>query len=207
MSDSESDELTDFGRYFLRPGNPTHRQYEALRAYFVEALPSHEVARRFGYSPGSFRVLCHQFRAQPDRAFFLPPAKGPKSAPKTDPVRDQVIALASRTCRSTTSVVSWRGADARSAPPPSRRCSRPRASPPPRRRDDERPEHPHPEAAAPADVRAWICAGAACVPASAVCSYSCPGWPASRCPRCCSRRTSPARARCRRPAPCAPCSH
>jgi len=35
-----------------------HRQYEALRAYFVDELPSKEVAERFGYAPGSFRVLC-----------------------------------------------------------------------------------------------------------------------------------------------------
>ena len=85
MSDSESDELTDFGRYFLRPGNPTHRQYEALRAYFVEALPSHEVARRFGYSPGSFRVLCHQFRAQPDRASSFHPPRGPRAPRRPTP--------------------------------------------------------------------------------------------------------------------------
>ena len=45
--------------FFLQPANATQRQYEALRAYFVEGLPSGEVARRFGYSPGSFRVLCH----------------------------------------------------------------------------------------------------------------------------------------------------
>jgi hypothetical protein len=71
--------LTPQARYFLHPSNPTHRQYEALRAYFVEGLASAEAARRFGYSPGSFRVLCHQFRAYPTRAFFLPPAKGPAS--------------------------------------------------------------------------------------------------------------------------------
>ena len=36
--------------------------YEALRAYFVEDRASAEVAKAFGYTPGSFRVLCHQFR-------------------------------------------------------------------------------------------------------------------------------------------------
>ena len=55
--------------------------------------PSVEVAKRFGYTPGSFRVLVHQFRRNPGRAFFLPPAKGPRQAPKSDPVRDQVVAL------------------------------------------------------------------------------------------------------------------
>jgi len=80
-------------RFFLQPANPTHRQYEALRAYFVDQLPSAEVARRFAYSPGSFRVLTHQFRQHPDRPFFLPPQKGPQASPKTDPARDKVVAL------------------------------------------------------------------------------------------------------------------
>src|SRR2546422_8456255 len=84
--------LTELERVFLEPTDPTHRQYEALRAYFVEGLPSQEVAKRFGYTRGSFRVLCHQFRQHPQRAFFLQPHKGPHRAPKRDPVRDQVIA-------------------------------------------------------------------------------------------------------------------
>ncbi len=90
---SEPKELTDVSRLFLGPTNATHRQYEALRAFFVDRLPSAEAAHRFGYTPGSFRVLVHQFRQNPRRDFFLKPAKGPQSAPKTDPVRDRVIAL------------------------------------------------------------------------------------------------------------------
>jgi len=93
MSKSEPKKLTDFSRAFLEPSNATHRQYEALRAYFVEGLPSSEAARRFGYTEGSFRVLCHQFRQDPNRTFFVPSFKGPQSAPKTDRLRDQIIAL------------------------------------------------------------------------------------------------------------------
>jgi len=85
--------LTPLARVFLQPRNSTHRQYEALRAYFVDGLPSAEAAQRFGYSPGSFRVLCHQFRQDPQREFFLSPSKGPASAPKRDRRREQVIAL------------------------------------------------------------------------------------------------------------------
>jgi len=80
-------------RFFLEPKNSTHRQYEALRAYFVEDLPSAEVAHRFGYSSGSFRVLTHEFRQDPNRPFFLPPQKGPQASPKTDRLRDKVVAL------------------------------------------------------------------------------------------------------------------
>ena len=93
MSNSEAEKITSFARYFLRSSNPTHRQYEALRAYFVDGLASGEAARRFGYSAGSFRVLCHHFRQAPKRAFFLPSGKGPASAPKSDPLREQVVAL------------------------------------------------------------------------------------------------------------------
>jgi len=78
---------------FLEPSNATHRQYEALRSFFVEGLSSEEAARRFGYTPGSFRVLCHQFRQNPHREFFLPPAKGPQKAPRIDHARQEVIAL------------------------------------------------------------------------------------------------------------------
>jgi hypothetical protein len=93
MFTSKAKKLTDVARVFLEPANATQRQYEALRAFFVDGLSGAEVARRFGYTPGSFRVLVHQFRQDPHRHFFLTPAKGPHHAPKSDPVRDQVVAL------------------------------------------------------------------------------------------------------------------
>ena len=93
MLNSSSDELTGLARFFLQPSNSTHRQYEALRAYFVEGLSSKKVARRFGYTEGSFRVLVHEFRRNPNRPFFLPPSRGPQKSPKKDKVRERVIAL------------------------------------------------------------------------------------------------------------------
>jgi Transposase DDE domain len=93
MFTGSAKELTDLARRFTAPSNATHRQYEALRAYFVDGLSGVEAARRFGYTPGSFRVLVHQFRRDPHRAFFLPPAKGPHAAPKADPVRDRIVVL------------------------------------------------------------------------------------------------------------------
>jgi len=83
--------------FFLSPQEPLHRQYEALRAYFVEELPSTEAARRFGYSPGSFRVLCHQFRHHPEkRSAFFRPLPRAHAAPARDPVREWVVALRKR---------------------------------------------------------------------------------------------------------------
>ena len=67
--------------------------YEALRAYFLEGRRSHQVARDFGYSPGSFRVLCHQFRRDADPQFFASPSAGPREQPKKSKARDLAVAL------------------------------------------------------------------------------------------------------------------
>jgi hypothetical protein len=87
--------LSQTTQFFLAPDSPAQRQYEALRAYFTEHLPSAEVARRFGYSPGAFRVLCHQCRHDPTKrtAFFPTPQRGPRAAPTRDRVRDLVVAM------------------------------------------------------------------------------------------------------------------
>jgi transposase-like protein len=67
--------------------------YEALRAYFVEERSSAEVARDFGYTPGSFRVLCHQFRRDDDPTFFAKALRGPRSQPKKSAARDLIVEL------------------------------------------------------------------------------------------------------------------
>jgi hypothetical protein len=94
----EAEQLTEVERAFLEPVNATHRQYEALRAYFVDKIPSKQAAARFGYTPGSFRVLCHEFRADPSRPFFLPEraqakAGADKPVTKTSRRRAKVVAL------------------------------------------------------------------------------------------------------------------
>src|ERR1700721_663041 len=90
---SSSNNLTPLAEHFLQPTNATHRQYEALRAYFVEGLPGSEVAERFAYTYPGFRPPTHQFRKEPNPPFFLSPAKGPHTAPKKQALRDRVIAL------------------------------------------------------------------------------------------------------------------
>jgi len=146
--------MTDLARFFLTPSNPTHRQYEALRSHFVDGIPSREAASRFGYTPGSFRVLCHEFRRGPRRRFFLPPAKGPKEAPKKEKTRASVIVLrkqnlsvydiarvlegeGKKVSPATVSIILKEEGFARL----------------PKRRDDERPPGVRPAAAPVADVR------------------------------------------------------
>jgi hypothetical protein len=51
-------------QFFLDADSATyHRQYEALRAIFVDGLPQNDVADKYGYTHGSMRQLVHQFRA------------------------------------------------------------------------------------------------------------------------------------------------
>jgi hypothetical protein len=85
-------------KFFLAPQFPLQRQYEALRAFLVDEEPSGDVARRFGYSPAAFRVLCHQFRHDPDKraSFFRLPQRGPQTTPARDRVRDLAIAMRKR---------------------------------------------------------------------------------------------------------------
>src|ERR1035438_5034666 len=100
MESSTANQITtpDNQNFFLSPQFPMQRQYEALRAYLVEEEPSADVARRFGYSLGAFRVLCHQFRHDPDKraSFFRQPQRGPQSAPARDRVRDLAVAMRKR---------------------------------------------------------------------------------------------------------------
>src|SRR5260370_31472339 len=70
--------------------------YEALRAYFVQGLPSPQAAQQFGYTPASFRVLCHQFRRHPDPVFFVLPQTGTRVQPKKSAAHDLLIRLRKR---------------------------------------------------------------------------------------------------------------
>ena len=89
-------DLTECRRFFEKPATPSQRQYEALRAYFVEGLASAEVARRFGYSPAAFRMLCYDFRRGQLPNFFTPRQPGPREQPKKSKVREHVVALRKR---------------------------------------------------------------------------------------------------------------
>src|SRR5882762_10032521 len=100
MSISTAKALTDSAAraFFNAPQHSLQRQYEALRSFFVEQLPSAAVAKRFGYTPGAFRVLCHQFRHDSAKrnAFFRQPLHGPQTAPIRDLVRERAVALRKR---------------------------------------------------------------------------------------------------------------
>lgn len=93
MSIRQPNNIFDPRRFFLEPSSPKQRQYEALRAYFVEQRPSAEVARAFGYTPGSFQVMCHHFRHSTDAAFFVTSRPGPRLQPKKSAARELIVEL------------------------------------------------------------------------------------------------------------------
>jgi hypothetical protein len=60
-------------QFFLRPTQTCHRQYEALRAVFVDERSQKIVAEEFGYTHDALRQLVSQFR----RRFKSVPPNGP----------------------------------------------------------------------------------------------------------------------------------
>ena len=150
---SSPDELTAEQRFFLEPGSAAHRQYEALRAYFVDRLSTAEVSERFSYTPGSFRVMCHHFRREKPE-FFQELKRGPQSQPKKSAVRDLIVAMRKQNL----SVYDIESALKTKGTPLS--CTaiweilrEEGFSRLPRRGDEERPKRIRPETAAVADRR------------------------------------------------------
>jgi len=146
--------LTDCQSFFLNPQNTKHRHYEALRAYFVEKKPSKQVAKQFGFTPGSFRVLCHQFRRESDPEFFQEAKRGPRSQPKKDAAREQIIAMRKRNFSVYEVSDALKQLRIPLGPTAVREVLRDEGfSPLPRRRDEERPNGLRPEKAQVADAQ------------------------------------------------------
>ena len=78
------------GEYFTQPAEPTQRRYEALRAYFVDALSAVEVGDRFGYSPQVVHQMASELRAGKAQ-FFHSSKPGPKGPRKAGRIRDRVL--------------------------------------------------------------------------------------------------------------------
>lgn len=154
MVDQYRKSLT-LSKYFLEPSNPTHRRYEALRAYIVEGLSAQQVAERFGYTAGSVRVLAHEFRQNPERPFFLPSDRHSKPTSKRKRLRDSVIALRKQnlSVHDISRTLSREG-EPLSPTTVSSILTEEGFARLPRRTNEERPNEVRPETADVADVRA-----------------------------------------------------
>ena len=73
-------------RFFQEPSCAPQRQYEALRAVFIDRCRQKDVAERFGYDYAAFRQLrgavpC-QLRRRPAAPLFSAPRPGPPPGPR-----------------------------------------------------------------------------------------------------------------------------
>ncbi|HEX7676683.1 MAG TPA: hypothetical protein VF713_01055 [Thermoanaerobaculia bacterium] len=143
-------------RFFTHPASPKQRQYDALRAFFVEDHPSAQVARAFGYTPGSFQVMCHHFRREKKPVFFVTPRKGPHRQPRKSAARDRAVELRKRNYSVYEISETLKEEKLALSPTAVRELLKAEGfSPLPRRLDDERPDRPLPTIEATADVRAF----------------------------------------------------
>jgi hypothetical protein len=147
--------LSTCRRFFLAPTSPKQRQYEALRAYFVDGRPSAQVARDFGYSPGSFHVMCHHFRRAAAPVFFVAPRPGPRVQPKKSAAREPIIALRKRNYSIYEISEALKERHLALSPTAVREVLKAEGfAPLPRRLDEERPARPRPTVEPVADARA-----------------------------------------------------
>src|SRR3990172_11656993 len=148
-------DLRECRRFFLEPANSKHRMYEALRAYFIDELPSAKVAEAFNYSPGSFQVLCHHFRRDANPNFFVSTRPGPRSQPKKSAARDLIVRLRKQNHSVYEISDALKEQQCPLSPTAVREVLKAEGfAPLPRRLDDERPQGPRPTREAVADVRA-----------------------------------------------------
>jgi hypothetical protein len=151
--------LTACRRFFQEPRTARHRAYEALRAYFLDGRPSHVVARAFGYTPATFRVMCYQFRRDPAPTFFVVPPRGPQHQPKKAATRDLIITLRKRNYSIHEISEALKERQLRLSPTAVWEVLAAEGfAPLPRRLDEERPARPRPSIEPVADVRAFALA-------------------------------------------------
>jgi len=154
MSIGAPNSISECRRFFLEPSSVRQRQYEAFRAYFVDERPSSEVARAFGYTPGTFQVMCHHFRRDRERSFFLSPKPGPRSQPKKSAARDAIIELRKRNHSVYEISEALKSRNIGLSPTAVREVLKTEGfSPLPRRLDAERPDRLGPTVEPAADVR------------------------------------------------------
>lgn len=78
--------------FFLNPQNIKQKQYEALRAYYVEGMTQKEVAERFGYALSTVQTLVKIFKHQ-QAGFFVESKKGPKDRQTPLNIREQIVLM------------------------------------------------------------------------------------------------------------------
>jgi len=84
--------------YFHSSQNIAHKRYEALRAYFVDGVNAHTVAKRFGYTHRGFTTLITHFNKKlesgtADTMFFVETVRGRKKSAEIASFHDIIIQM------------------------------------------------------------------------------------------------------------------
>lgn len=87
--------------FFANPQNTVQKQYEALRAFYVEKCTGEEVAKRFGYTLSSFYSLARDFKKnlsqeKPAPFFFTPKTTGRKPKTEAGKINQLIVDLRKR---------------------------------------------------------------------------------------------------------------
>ncbi len=84
--------------FFTIPQSTAQKQYEALRAFYIDGRSAAEVAEQFGYTLSSFYALNRDFKqrlktSQTSEQFFVSPSAGRKPKDTTGQVESLIIKL------------------------------------------------------------------------------------------------------------------
>ena len=95
-SDHYSIHGMDIISYFINPTSPAQKQYEALKAFYVDGYSAIEAAQKFNFSPSYFKKLRYEFSQtlKSDQNPFFPIKKtGPKSRFTDKTIIEEIVAL------------------------------------------------------------------------------------------------------------------
>lgn len=88
----------DLKLFFKMPATVAHKQYEALRMYYLDGAPAHQVAQRYGYTYRAFTSLVTTFRRKitlnpHDSIFFVENSPGRKVSAETNDAKSVIISM------------------------------------------------------------------------------------------------------------------
>ncbi|MBW6480315.1 MAG: hypothetical protein K0B37_12880, partial [Bacteroidales bacterium] len=88
----------DLKLFFEMPKSVAHKQYEALRMYYIDGAPAHQVAQRYGYTYRAFTSLVTNFRRRiimnpRDSIFFIENSPGRKVSAETNDAKSVIIGM------------------------------------------------------------------------------------------------------------------
>ena len=88
----------DLKLFFEIPTTVAHKQYEALRMYYLDEAPAHQVAQRYGYTYRAFTSLVTTFRRKiimnpRDSIFFIENSPGRKVSAETNDAKSLIISM------------------------------------------------------------------------------------------------------------------